>query len=40
MMNLCWERLVATLSGELVAMLIIEVECEDFDFEGNLHDNA
>ena len=39
MMNLHLEGLIITTGGKLVAILIIEVEPEDFDFNGNHHDD-
>ena len=39
MMNLCQESLHG-VAGEQVAILIIEVEPEEFDFDGNLHDDT
>ena len=39
-MNLCCDCLLAITDGVLVAILIVEVEPEDFDFEGNTHDDA
>ena len=40
LMNLCCTRLLTIAGGTPVAMLIIEVEPEDFDFEGNLHNDS
>ena len=37
-MNSCWESLHNVI-GELVTISIVEVEPEDFDFEGNHHDD-
>ena len=36
LMNLWCTRMLALLDGEQVAILIVEVEPEEFDFEGNL----
>ena len=36
LMNSCWEWLLTLLGGAPEAILIVEVEPEDFDFEGNL----
>ena len=37
LMNSRREQLLALMGGALEAILIVEVEPEDFDFEGNLH---
>ena len=37
LMNSRWEQLLTIMGGVLAAILIMEVEPEDFDFEGNLH---
>ena len=40
LINLCWERLLTVMGGTLEAIPIVEVEPEEFNFDGNLHDNA
>ena len=40
LMNSCWERLLAIMGGMPGAILTMEVEPEDFDFEGNLNGEA
>ena len=40
LMNLHQERLLALMGGTLEAILIVEVEPEDFDFEGNLNSES
>ena len=37
LMNLRRTRMLELLDGELVAILIVEVEPEEFDFEENLN---
>ena len=37
LMNLWRARMLKLLGGELAAILIVEVEPEEFDFEGNLN---
>ena len=37
LMNLRRTRMLELLDGELVAIPIVEVEPEEFDFEGNLN---
>ena len=37
LMNLCQERLLTITGGTLEAIPTVEVELEDFDFEGNPH---
>ena len=37
LMNLCWEQLLTIMGGAPAAIPIVEVEPEDFDFEGNLN---
>ena len=37
LMNLRRARMLELLGGELAAILIVEVEPEEFDFEGNLN---
>ena len=37
LMNLRRARMLKLLGGEPVAILIVEVEPEEFDFEGNLN---
>ena len=39
LMRLHWARLLAVMDGEPVAILIMEVEPEEFDFNGNLHND-
>ena len=40
LMNLHCEWLLTIAGGEPTAILIIEVESEDFDFDSNLHDDS
>ena len=40
LMNLRRDRLLAVMGGMLVVTPIVEVEPEDFDFEGNTHDGV
>ena len=40
LMNLRWEQLLALMGGVLEAILIVEVDPEDFDFNGNLDDES
>ena len=40
LMNLCQGRLLALMGGAPEAILTVEVEPEEFDFEGNLHNNT
>ena len=40
LMNLCCEWLLTITGGEPAAILIIEVESEDFDFDSNLCDDS
>ena len=40
LMNLCWERLLVVTGGMPEVILTMEVEPEDFDFEGNLSSKA
>ena len=36
LMNLCQEQLLTLMGGVPEAILIVEVDPEDFDFDGNL----
>ena len=40
LMNLCQERLLVIMGGVLEVILIVEVEPEEFNFNGNLHDDV
>ena len=39
LMNLCQERLLTVMGGVPEAIPIMEVEPEEFNFDGNLHDD-
>ena len=40
LMNLQWAQLLTIMGGGPEVTLIMEVEPEEFDFEGNLHDDT